>query len=205
MSSLYITPADQRLIDGFSFYCYWAKAFLKIQFPPKITADSRKMNWNEHKTGWGVDPTANFTGNSGREISFKLEYIVESDQYNEGPLWTMLKIKYNVNLLKGIFTGFKAEQDDIGAPLIGANGQVLIKFRFDILTGLTDGRTFRVSAVNVEYSDEVVVLGRTPAISYPLKTTVTVSMTTYSLGALQTPNNDWTKASLFPKPAELWY
>jgi len=215
MTSIYATPADIKILDNVTLFCYYANKYLEIQFPPKITSDSRKMNWSEHKSGYGVDPTAHFSGNSGREMTIKFEYVIETDADIE-KLWSVRRIKKNVNLLKGIFTGFRnqqdAEEDAIG--LIGDNGQVLINFRYPLITG-HEAKTFRVSSVNVEYSDEIIGNIKTNValqsiqgdqlVSYPLKTIVTMSMITYSLGLLQSANTDWEIASLFPSAEELWY
>ena len=215
IGSLYLSPSDQKIITSVYLYLFYANTSLDIQFPPKITSDSRKMNWSEHKSGYGTDPTAHYSGNSGREISIKFEYIVEDDSIGDGPRWNLGKIKNNINLLKGIFTGFKkknkAEEGDAegaGGGLLGNNGQVLIKFKYPLITG-KDPKTFRVSAVSVEYSDELVYLNHlsddlTP-VSYPVKSTVSVNMTTYGLSTAVNPTADWQLASEFPTLEELWY
>ena len=221
MSSLYITPSDAKILTGCSLFCYYANKSLEMQFPPKIVSDSRKMNWSEHKSGYGVDPTAHYGGNSGREISIKFEYVVETDQ-DVLNLWSVARIKRQVNLLKGIFTGFAGLPNEQNENTLSDNGQVLILFTYPLLTGFGK-KTFRVSSVSVEYSDEIIsglsttsieklpysVQGpgqlKNNIISYPLKSTVTMNMVTYGLGFEYEPVSTWELASTFPTPDELWY
>lgn len=212
MSSLYLTPSDSRLLKEIEIYLYYVKKPVELQFPIKVASDSRKMNWTEHKSGYGADPTSHYSGNGGREMSIKIEYIVESDDPDFTTRWNIRKVKENINLLKGIFTGYRKDpgNKDDGGLLVGNNGQVLIRFKYPLITG-REPKTFRVSSVSVDYSDEIIVAGSstfdedTVTIAHPLKSTVTMNMTTYSISSFQKPNSDWEEASVFPTLEELWY
>jgi hypothetical protein len=218
MSSAYLTESDRRLLNGVYFRMIYLKKDLEFQFPPKITSDSRKINFDV-QTIFQVDPQAIYMGNSARDLTLKIEYIVEDDGYNMNR-WTIRRIKENINNLKGITVNGDAKVGDTDIS------KFAIQFAYPLITGPAP-KSLRINSVSVEYSDEMIILNgglsnikeyspnqpegspdSSPGYdsggvrSYPLKSTVTISMSTISQNR---ESNQWAEVSDAPKQIELWY
>jgi len=183
-----------------------------FQFPLEVLSDSRKTSWTISEAR-GVDPVATFTSNGAREMSFKATYIVESyagsdpnrsltgvaaDVFNAvatGDVWTINRIKKQVNTLKGYFTVFND---------VNFIDTFLVKFYHNLITG-PQPLTCRIQNVSCSYSKTLVGPPGTPL--HPLKTEITFDISTYSASA-GVGNKDQVfaaNADAFPEPEQLWY
>lgn len=221
--SVYLTTADKNIVDSIIFKMFYLdEKQLEIQFPPKITADSRKVDF-KIATNYQTDPLAIYAGNSPRDMTIKFEYIVEDDSNYEFAYWTMHRIKRNINYLKGIVTKV-VNKGNAKDPNVDVT-QFAVLFCYPLITGPVP-RTLRVNTVNVEYSDEMIITANdsynrvvyvpgnkgtnatsTPSEStgfksYPLKSTVTLSMSTISSFD---ENKNWAKLSKMPVLEDLWF
>jgi len=231
MTSVYLTTADRNIVDSIVFKMFYLDdKQLEIQFPPKITADSRKVDF-KIATNYQTDPIAIYAGNSPRDMTIKFEYIVEDDYSGNLKTWNIDRIKRNINYLKGLVT--KVENlGNAKNPIVDVT-KFAVLFCYPLITGPVP-RTIRVNTVNVEYSDEMIITandsdpsnivspGRVPGyvpgnrginitstsseltdfISYPLKSTVTLNISTISVFK---ENKHWEKLSKMPVLEDLWF
>src|SRR6185295_15587596 len=72
---------------------------VNFQFPPRITSDGRKGNWNERDLQ-GTEPVAVFRTSGPREISLVWTYVVTD---SSGSGWTTSKIAEEVRKVRGYF------------------------------------------------------------------------------------------------------
>lgn len=152
---------------------------VEFQFPPKITSDSKKINWVE-KDLKGYEPLALFMGSSPRTINFEAQYVVYGN-------WTVEKIRNQVLTLKsGAYFGDfnKAGASLANAPYIMLRAyQIVDEARRDP-PGVTTS-TWRMLSLDIEYSRELVLAeGSEQAIplrakidsAWPLHTKVNMSL-----------------------------
>lgn len=205
MSSRYLSGFDESLTNGVGLSFSYRQESVRFQFPPVITADSRRVSWTTKKLP-GRDPIATYENNSAREMTMKIEYIVEDANIEQdGGNWTIGEIKYNVNLIKGYFTGVNSK----GQAFLGG-GKMTVIFTHTNITGLVPW-SMRIGNVNVAYEGPQIgqrlggrALGR---FSYPLKTIVTLDLATVTSGSKDSsqPEKYWSGLRPFPDFDDLWY
>lgn len=204
MSSIYLSPRDRAITDSaFMRLAYRGNSTLQFQFPPMVTSDSRRISWRLAEFP-GADPLATISANSARNMTLKIEYIVENDSLinisNSRPrlgaaasTWTIGKIKEQLNTLKGYFTGMRAS---------GTGQQMVVEFAYALITGPLPS-SVRINNVDVTYEGPHV--GEAP-YSHPLKSIATVDISTISQGNLsQEPAAYWDGLAPLPEFGEYWY
>ncbi len=226
MSSKYLIRADQSALSSCRLHLYYLEdnqnntADIEFQFPPKVTQDGRKLNWNMYNVINGRDPAYTFGGTSGREMTLKCEYIVEASGSDTNK-WTVMRIKKNLNKVRGIFTGYNIDAADPQGLFFGKfGGNALARFSYPLITGINRSRAFVIKSINFEYSDEMCVqtdnksssesnslsaIYYTTNIVFPIKTTMTINLATYTTQIDETPEFQWQKDATFPKLEDLWY
>lgn len=207
-----------------------AAGLVSFQFPPKILSDNRRGTWNETEFR-GTEPVALFATSGPREFSLKWNYIVESASafirfpnsvqplvpsivipgvtINEG-VWSIQKIRENVNRLRGYFSNFRINR---------SRNNLIVDFKFPAITGSTPW-TCRIKSIDVKHSENLI---GSPDFCYPLRTDITVDLrlwtkTSYadaekdidtSVGVLSpdTPLQDVVGIDLSPSPrfTDYWY
>lgn len=194
MTSQYLIRKDKNVTRGVSLHLLNTGAVIEFQFPPVISNDSRRVAWNEVNVP-GRDPIAVYTGNSSRELTMELTYIVETIKTNAtNGDWTIDKIKKNINELKGYFTGAS----------VGLRGTLMAEFKHTLITG-NSLMSMRIGGVSVRYEGPPIGDSST-YLSHPLKTVVVLDLATVTssevTGNVQTW---WAGIHKFPTPSELWY
>lgn len=195
MSSRYLTNKDRGIVEGVQLFLAYRSEQVEFQFPPTIENDSRRVNWTTENLP-GKDPLAIYSNNSAREMTLKLEYIVEDPSLEIlGNIWTIGRIKRQINLLKGYFSGLQAD----AAGFVAA-GTMTAYFIHTYITG-TSAWSVRIGNVNVTYDGPQIGPG---PLSYPLKTIVNVDIATVSSGS-GTEEVYWDGLKQFPEFDDLWY
>ena len=161
---------------------------VNFQFPPKVTADNRRGNWEE-KEIWGIEPLAIYKGSTSRNITLQLTYICDGE-------WTCSKIKEQVTLIRGYFmraAGSGVHQDNL-----------IVDLKLWCIGG-DDYLTFRLRSVDVKYS-ETMVTERTAAgtgskqIFFPLRTDITLDLASWTS---KTNANAFKRADAAPQTPNL--
>lgn len=150
---------------------------VEFQFPPKVTGDSRRGNWDE-KEVMGTEPFAFYKGSSSRMINLQITYICE------GGYWNCKKIKQQITLIRGYFqrcAGSGVHQDNL-----------VVRLRLWCIGG-ADFLTFRMKNCDVKYSETMVTAedDNGSPVYFPLRTDISIEL------------NSWTKnlqADIFKKP-----
>ncbi len=192
MTSRYLITKDVTVLGGISLYLKYRDEYVKFQFPPTVTNDSRRLNWNTNNIP-GFDPLAIYESNSAREMSLKIEYIVESQSLNnDAGIWSIGKIKHNINLIKGYFSALTDEGGFIGGTLVAY-------FKHTFVTG-PEPWSVRIGNVNVTYEGPYIGTGY---LSYPLKTIVNIDIATVSNH--EDNESYWDGIKRAPVFSDLWY
>jgi len=198
LSSRYLIPFDLRVTNSAQLVILNTGVSIDFQFPPEMTQDSRRVEWST-KVYYGGDPLAIYNGNSARQMTLKIDYIIETANGGGGGLWTINKIKRNINELKGYFTG----------AAVGQGGTLMAIFKYPKITG-DKPMSVRIGSVNVDYSGPHIG-GQNDGSgfeAYPLKSTVTLDIATATLGPDTAENQTetyWDGIHPFPSRADLWY
>jgi hypothetical protein len=204
MTSRFSREYDRESVEkGVSLYFHYRKEAIEFQFMPEITADSRRISWDTSSTVSGRDPYAQFTNNSARDISMKIEYIIEesepdqmpSNSQAQSPQWNVSKIKYNLNIIKGYFSA-RAGFGEVPTP------QLAVSLSHSLITGF-GMRTVRLNGFNVEYSGPPI--GVLPMLAHPLKTTITIDLSTMSSVELDKNLSLMGTFDSFPRFNDWWF
>lgn len=214
MTSIYLIKKDRDILDGVQLSLSYRNTDndknagdVYFQFPPVVVSDARRVNWNTENLP-GKDPIAIYSSNSAREMSLKIEYIVEDESVeNIGDVWSIGRIKQQINLLKGYFSGVKAES----TGSFVASGTMTAYFRHTRITGV-EGWSVRIGNVSVSYEGPHIGDGQD---SHPLKTIINLDLATVSAGmsgsgkdtpkAVADSKVYWDGIKPFPTFEQLWY
>lgn len=209
--SVYLIKKDRDMLDDIQLFLAYRGQQVEFQFPPTIEGDSRRVNWKTVDIP-GRDPLAIYESNSARELTMKIEYIVEDpreeddtreqrNRVNQGVgIWTIGKIKQQINLLKGYFTGVTGAAQ-AGSRGFTAGGSMTAYFWHTRITG-TSAWSVRIGNVNCTYSGPQIGQG---GASYPLKTIVNLDIASVSFGTPENPEAYWDGLKPFPEFEDLWY
>lgn len=212
-ASRYVLPADRAIAeDGVKLWFQYrgvSGTYLEFQFPPKITSDSRRLDWDVNKPVPGRDPWATAAGGTPRNFTMKVEYIVEysdttSDDQNLGSAdkWTPIRIKKNINLVRGYFTAW-LDTDD-GTAKYGA------RFKHTLMTGFGE-KGVRINGSSLEYDGPMISPNlsasatNSGSVYYPLKTILTIDISTMSSDDMENPMELLGQFPPFPKFEDYWY
>jgi hypothetical protein len=142
---------------------------IAFQFPPKITSDGRKGEWNEDNMP-GTEPLAVYKLSGPREISLHITYIVD------GGKWTTDFIKTQVSNLRGYFARYRV-------PSAGGRGLV-VYFKMWKFGG-EKAMSCRIKNIDVKHSETIVAPNGDPSKAYALRTDLTVELRIWSMGGPQ--------------------
>lgn len=82
---------------------------LTLQFPPKITTDSKSANWQEENKG-SYEPLLIWLGSNARKITIELTYIVDGNQFTTSVIADITKT------VKAYF--YREIQDNQNIPIV---------------------------------------------------------------------------------------
>jgi len=135
---------------------------LVLQFPPKITSDSKAANWQEDAR-YGFEEYAIWKGATARKINIELNYVMWGQ-------WDQTKIKDEVRTIKQhLYVSGGSVGDKM--PFIYITG-------WDIVEATAEACTWRLMDVSIEYSREMVGTGND---YWPLHTKVMMSCKLFTL------------------------
>lgn len=134
---------------------------VEFQFPPRVTSDGRKGQWNESEIR-GREVVAVMTGTSARVFSVTVRYVVD------GCTWDAAKISKNLRLLRGYFMKPTAGQHEF-----------LVAYIKCWQIGGSSECTCRLSDVNVKHGETIVGEGDD---AFPMVTDVTLDVRLWSKG-----------------------
>lgn len=183
---------------------------IAFQFPPKILSDNQQGTWKEGELP-GVSPVAVFATTNAREMTLSWTYIVEdfdTEALEQGTtgggglaakdIWSISKIKENINLLRGYFSRIRSLQSDRAA--------MTVRFRYPWLTG---GKIWscRLKSVDVKHGETLV---GTPGNVFPLRSDISVDIRLWTTGIYegQSPSQGVQQINGLepePSPKDLWY
>jgi len=156
---------------------------IEFQFPPKITSDSKSSKW---KLKWqnSYEPYAVWLGAEARRITLAADYVVHGE-------WGADKVQKQITNAKGHLYKHGGKTGP-NAPYATLN-----------MYGIApDGSTWRVSDVNIKYSQELIRDG----IIWPLHSKLTIRLDLFTQGAPLQGGDPLNKVEGLPeKPEELWY
>jgi hypothetical protein len=184
---------------------------IEFQFVPKIVSDSRKATWNEHELPNNDAFAAPVSTVGPRIMSMQWTYIVDEigdvPSFNFGQLfkvanpdgiWTIEKIKRNINALRGYFLTAKTQEDSSFKGLVA-------RLRWPLLGGIGEW-TCRIVSVDVKHSENMVGNDR---IMFPLRSDVSIDLRLWTTGYLGNNEDQKTQNVLGQKPlpqfTDLWY
>lgn len=176
-----------------------------FQFPPKILSDSRSGTWRDAEIR-GAEPVATYATSGARTFTLNWTYIVEDYSFDVYPttavdssVWTINKIKENINEIRGYFSRTRA--------ISSSQRNLLVLFKYPWLTG-SEPWTCRLTNVSVKHGDTLV---GTPDRLFPLRSDVSIDMHLWTT-LVTDPNANITQAvqSIHgmkhePSPNDLWY
>src|SRR5882672_101550 len=83
--------AEPDPISGFPSGPGGGSGKLTLQFPPKITSDSKSANWQEENKG-SYEPLLIWLGSNARKITVELTYIVDGNQFTTDVIANITKV-----------------------------------------------------------------------------------------------------------------
>jgi|CXWL01.1.fsa_nt_gi hypothetical protein len=180
---------------------------IAFQFPPRILSDNQQGNWKDGELP-GVSPIAVYATTSAREMTLSWTYMVEdfsTEALEQGggdlagkDIWSISKIKENINLLRGYFSRIRSLQSDRSA--------MTVRFRYPWLTG---NKTWscRLKSVDVKHGDTLV---GTPGNIFPLRSDISVDIRLWTTGIYAGQSSSQGVQQINgldpePSPKDLWY
>jgi len=128
-----------------SFYLEMSKSEVPLQFPPKITSDSKSANWNESHHH-GFEELSLYYGSFARKVNLELNFVLWGE-------WDWAKISKSVRAIKyHLYVGG-------GENAIGDKMPFFFVKGWRVIDGESKPPSFRLMNVGVEYSREYVGSG----------------------------------------------
>ena len=153
---------DQKAKDHFKIEIPPAK-FLDLQFPPKITTDSKQANWQEDMR-YGYEEFALWKGALARKINIELNYVMWGK-------WNQETISNEVRKIKRhLYVSGIGVRDKI--PFIFVSGWKIVDSTSSKVAA------FRLMNVGIEYSREYVGSGNN---YWPLHTKIMLECKLFTL------------------------
>jgi hypothetical protein len=183
-------------IDGAGADYIW----LQFQYPPRVTSDSRKINWKTVDNVPGSnEPITQYSSSGPREITLAFSYINNKLPWAGGGIWDHARISANLRLLRGYFHRVtivtnKSQRDlAIWVKLWAIGGQKKwMTFRM-VNLDIKYSETMIIEANNVRINDAPSILGLNPVTipqlprartktAFPFKTDVTMTIAHWTRG-----------------------
>jgi hypothetical protein len=161
------TAFDKALIQAVTFDIQAQGTKISFQFPPKITSDGRKGEWNEENQP-GTEPVAVYKVSGPREMSLIFTYIVDGGE------WTTYKVSAQVSNLRSYFSRYR---------IAGFRGLV-VRFKMWYFGG-EKSMSCRIKSIDVKHSETIVAPNGDASKAYPLRTDVTVELRMWTKGGPQ--------------------
>jgi hypothetical protein len=147
---------------------------VEFQFPPKVITDRRVGEWEEGRLP-GAEQAAGFKVSSGREITLKWTYIVDSDltlgetlgQSSHVVPWDINRITRNVRNIRGYFARVRSNA--------GMRSALVIKLRLWCVGGANEV-SGRIKSIDVKYGDTMVYPSGSYNNAYYLRTDITADV-----------------------------
>lgn len=139
---------------------------IKFQYPPRLVSDNKTSNWKESKKSLAWEPIAFWESSQARKVTIEITYIVTGGE------WSTNNIANITREFKRIHYGNLGGEGNAVSTIL-----VMDINLFGSLIGPSgngDTAKFRVGSTDIKYSDTIVV-GRNSNLSWPLKTTITMS------------------------------
>lgn len=138
---------------------------IKFQFPPKVTSDTKSINWREEDVK-SYEPLAFFMGSKARNISLKWEYVVYGNWWDAYDIFDQVrKVKkhaYWGNIGSGGGTSY-AGSASVKAPIVKLVAYMVVPhgdtgaMASGTKNPVIDESSWRLININVRYSDEMAV------------------------------------------------
>ncbi len=154
------------------------KDVIEFQFPPKITSDNRKGDWQDTELPSGTEPMATYKASGAREMTLTYTYIVDGDK------WPTQRIADNIKRVRGYFAQIMSDQNN-------PNRNLVVNFKM-WLFGSAQPITARIKGVSVKHSDTIVVpcvFGNNQQLitdkAFPLRSDVTIDLRLWTVGIVK--------------------
>jgi hypothetical protein len=202
------TEADKRLIRKVTFELTQGVAGcngrggtsgkVDFQFPPKVTTDSRKGEWDEGDMR-GIEPIATFSTSGPREITIQTSYIVDSFEDNSES-WTIGRITKNIRTLRGYFGLIRNEKSARENLVIKAELWCILPKAGIVATG-------RLKSIDVKYGETMVFPPNNAQNAFPLRSDVTLEFRLWTKAAPDSDDDQETQdiKGLAPRGNPAWY
>jgi len=154
----------------------WKYRDIEFQFPPKITTDGRRGNWDENELPAGFEPIAVFVSSGPREINLTWSYIIDSFDDNNSEAWSIARVTRNIRTLRGYFA--LAQDRDT------ARDTLVVEFYAWCIGGMTP-MTARIKTIDVKYGETMVMPpGNKMNGAFPLRTDISVDLRIWTKGMM---------------------
>lgn len=217
--------ADQLLLDKDAVYVYFgdpavANGYIQLmfQYPPRVTSDSRKANWQDMQDiPATTEPVVLFANSGAREMSLGFSYIYNNEPVvGGGGRWDVHTIQKQLRLIRSYFNNVKDTKSQrnlaIWCKFWGIGGQRWMTFRMlnaDFKYSETliypaksyDGKTI-TSSTNDPLTSTSVPSER---FAFPFKTDVTMSLAVWTQGGVGDPKDDKKRNSVTTRLSFLEY
>ena len=194
--------ADQQLLDKEAVYVYFGdpvkdKEYIQLifQYPPRISSDSRKANWQDMQdVPATTEPIVLFANSGAREMSLNFSYIYNNEPVvGGGGRWDVHTIQKQLRLIRSYFNNVKDTKNQRNLALWckfwGIGGQRWMTFRMlnaDFKYSETliypaksfDGNNVTPTTINPLKSEAV----PSERFAFPFKTDVTMSLAVWTQG-----------------------
>lgn len=128
---------------------------LDLQFPPKITSDSKSANWQEENKG-SYEPLLIWLGSNARKVTIELTYIVDGNQFTTAAIANITKV------VKAYF--YREIQDNKNIPIV----KMLMYNHMDP----NSSADFRLLDANISHGETIIQDG---SGQFPLLTKITIN------------------------------
>jgi hypothetical protein len=183
-----LSKADQDALSevDISFYSGLTLNSSTLQFPPKITKDSKGGTFDEQYRG-AYEPLPIYKGASSRELGLEFQWVI-------GGGFVPDEVHHTISQIKEYF--YKAFISAGGSkkfPLVTINKLYCI---------ITTRSTWRMHDVNVVYSEELIkVAGKW----YPLHVKVTINLKSTTQIGSSSGDKPYAPSGPLAKPDITWY
>ena len=168
-----------------------------FQFPPKITTESKKMNWREMAQGMVWEPYYLWGGGYPREATLTTTYLVGGPSGQEGGEgWTANRVAHETRRWKSYFYN-----DGLTA--------FIPVFQLDMWqhAPITEGiiTTWRASDISLKFSESLITDSNDITSTFPLRTDITLKLSLTTEIEYEDGRKVFDSTTLTAKPKQTWY